>query len=157
MENLYSNYRGTMINEFRIGKNGSTVFTRPTAPSNTLGKDGDYCAVMDEPSLLCKVEGQWIDFNSYNIIEINSDTSTIVKTPKTLFLIDTTNNPVTLTLTELPKSGSDLVIHDINENSSVNNIIVNIEDGMTTVYTNTLNIDGSNVHLLTTSNSVIEI
>lgn len=157
MSNTYINAKGTMSDEYRIGKTGITIFSRDDIPSNTLGKDGDYCAVKNNPHLLIKSNGNWVNYGAYSLITIDADIGVTVNLPRTMYLVDSTTTPITLTITDLPSSGYDFVVYDIGNNASTNNITVIIEDSMTTVDSYTLTTDGQNLNLVSTGSQILQL
>lgn len=152
MSDVYKNIRGTTSDVFKIGKNGSNIYSRTATPSNTLGDDGDWCLVdeVDDSSIMKKVNGSWIDSNTPNIIDVAPAVESFSYTPKTPNDIIFCDNSgiLSIVVDTIPPKGHMVTIKDITGNAVLNNITLTSNTGIT--------FDGASTHVITVNFGMVK-
>lgn len=146
MSDVYKNIRGTTSDVFKIGKNGSNIYSRTAIPSNTLGDDGDWCLVGGlggDSSILKKVDGLWIDSSAPNIIDVTVGIASFPYTPQSsndIILCDN-DDLLSIVIDTIPPKGHMVTIKDIAGTANMNNITMESSTGIT--------FDGETTHTIT--------
>ena len=145
------NLRGTSHPSFRIGKEGPTLHQGATAPTTGTGVSGDlFIRTGALPRLYQKVGTEWVQLtSSQQVVQIKAvDYQT--QLPDDIILVDTTLNPVTITLGNTSaKAGKSVVIKDATGTAGVNNITVQGQGGQ--------EIDGALEHVIEYSREALKL
>ena len=126
MASIIVNANGTVSESFSIGKSGKgiVIYQGDGIPSPLLGNTGDvYVKLTVEPLLMKKNSNVWININNKDVKSISTDLTVSPQQSETIYLVDSTNNTVTLTISTLSmESGKSITIKDA-KGQSENNII----------------------------------
>lgn len=135
MANIIVNANGTISDSFSIGKSGRgiVIYQGDTIPSNLLGNTGDvFIKRTTEPLILKKKSSGWVNISNKEVITITSTTSITPTQSSTLYLVDSSSDSLTLTLsTSSLEVGKEVIIKDSTGSSSINSITVNTEGSET--------------------------
>ena len=131
MTDIFKNIRGTTRDVFKIGKDGSNIFVRESSPSSLEGFDGDWCLINGNyPTILKKINNEWIDLNAYNLLPTSTNYTYIPTNPNDVIMCNNTS-PITITIDSVPPKGHVFLIKDSNGNATQHNITVSCTNGIT--------------------------
>lgn len=131
MAHVIVNANGTVSNSFSIGKSGRgiVIYQGDSVPSDSIGNIGDIFVKRSiEPLLMKKNSTGWSNICNKEVLSLSTNNTLNPTQSQTVYLVDTSSSPVTLTLSSLSlEVGKEIIIKDASGSASINNITIETE------------------------------